>query len=312
MTDSSHGVLLKTIRNGFLDCSYWGSVYLASGVDIVSSFGLNPSEICFLRSLAKPLQASAIADTSAIEGLMLNEFDLAIAQGSHTGTEFHIKILKKFAYKTGIKISDLELCPDFPIDMSEFRGIKTKFHNNCSGKHLLMAAASKYLGFPVKNYTSPCHPIQKLIYKKQTELSEFESDILTFDGCSTPLWGLPIKNLIIAYNNYFHNQRYYNLIHSILENPYVFGGSNRLDSEIIRKSKKKLFSKVGAGGFVLVYNFKEDMTLVVKMAQNNNEIRRLVTLNLLNRLGWLRVNLPEFVLTQKGQKVATYCYETVF
>ena len=70
-----------------------------------------------------------------------------------------------------------------------------------------------------------------------------------------------------------------------------------------------MFSKVGAGGFVIIYNLEKDEILLVKMTQNNNEARKLITLNVLNNLNWLDVKLPEYELNQQKQKVAKYCYE---
>lgn len=311
--NNSYQPIFKTTRNGYLDCVYWGSIYFADKKNITNFIGLNPDEICFLRSLAKPLQAAIMTDTNLINDFKLTSEEIAICLASHAGSEKHLKVLKKLAKKCGISNSNLILEPQKPLDTRDFKGRKTKLHNNCSGKHLMMLIVSKYLGFDLKNYTSPSHPVQKLIHKKQDELSEFKSDkkeFLTFDGCSTPLWGLPFKNLAIAYYNFVSDKKNSILIESALKNPCIFGGFNRLDSEIIILGKGKLFSKVGANGFVLVYNLENDKQLIVKMAQNNNEIRRLVTLDILNKLGWIETKTEKHEYNQKNKIVADfqYCY----
>lgn len=306
---NTHSILLTTKRNNFVDCCYWGSVYIANRDGIYKSIGLKPDTISFMRSLAKPLQASIIADCNIVNDYKLNQNEIAMFCASHAGSEKHIKVLKNILKKHKIKASNLLLEAQAPLDKRGFNGKKTKLHNNCSAKHIMMLLISKYLGFQLNDYINPQHPVQKLIYQKQTQLSGYKSDILSFDGCNTPLWGLPLENIINAYFNLFNDDKYKFIFDSIIKHPYLFGGYDRFDSEIIMLSKGKLFSKVGAGGFVLVYNIEKNEILLVKMAQNNNEARKLVTLDILNKLNWLNCEPVEYELNQINQKVAKYCYE---
>ena len=73
-------------------------------------------------------------------------------------------------------------------------------------------------------------------------------------------------------------------------------------------SSNKLFSKVGAGGLVLVYNFEKDEILLIKLAQDNNDVRKLILLDILNKLNWLKNDVEEFIYNQKKQIVAKYYY----
>ncbi len=300
-------ILLKTKRNGFCDTIWWGSIYIAKNKKIIYKYGLDTNEIVFMRSLAKPLQSLVLCDTNIISDYSLTDKELAIFCGSHAGSSKHIEVLKGIKQKFNIKISELELVAQTPLDTRKFIPPKTKLHNNCSGKHLMMLSACKYMDFDTKNYTNPNHPLQKLIKEKQDNFSGYKSDILTFDGCSTPLWGLPVRNLLKAYFNYFQTNNAF--INAILKEPYIYGGYDRLDTEIIQKSKRKLFAKVGAGGFILIYNFKEDMILLIKLAQNNNHARKLITYDILNKLNWYKSDIEEYEYNQKNQKVAKYCYE---
>lgn len=301
--------LLTTKRNDILDCSYFGSCYLANSNGIYRQKGLIADTLYFMRSLAKPIQFAIAADTNIIDDYKLSDKEIAIFCGSHAGSPIHIEILKKVMKRFQIKVNDFELSAQEPLDTRNFTGRKTKLHNNCSGKHLFMLLMCKYLGYSLKNYTSAEHPIQKLIHKKQTELSEFKSDFLSYDGCGTPLWALSARDIIKAYFNIFHQKKYNKIITAILKNPDIYGGFNRLDTKIIKLSKGKLFSKVGAGGFVIVYNFKKDEIFLLKLTQNNNPIREIILFDTLNKLEWLKTEVPEFEFNQKNQKVAKYCYE---
>ena len=294
-----HTVLLKTIRNNYLDTSFYGSMFLADENKIYFQVGESSDTISFMRSLAKPLQASILFDTN----INFTNKELAIFSGSHSGSRTHINFLKNILKKYKIKNSDLSICPIEPLDKRNFDGHKTKLHNNCSGKHIMMLVACKYFNFDL-DYTNPNNPVQKLIKERQENLSGYKSDILTFDGCSTPLWGLPYENIIIAYFNLV--EKYPALIQAIIKNPYIYGGYNRFDSEIIKLGKGNLFAKVGAGGFVIIYNIEKKQILLVKMAQDNNDARRIVTINYLNKIGWLNVKMDNNIYNQKKQIVSKY------
>lgn len=300
-----HEILLKTERNGIIDTCFYGSVYFADKNNIYEAHGEDTNKICFIRSLAKPLQTSILFDFDIVKNLKIKQSELAIFSGSHAGSPLHINKLKEIHKKYNLNVADLLLETAEPLDKRKFKGPKTKLHNNCSGKHTMMLLASKYLELD-KNYTKPDGKLQKIIKNKQDELSNYKSELISYDGCGTPLWGLPYKNIIKAYYSLCENHS--ELIKAIINNSYIYGGFNRLDSEIIKSSKGKLFSKVGATGFVIVYNIDTKEIILLKMAQDNNEARRLITLNILNNLNWIDYEVDDNIYNQKKQIVAKYKY----
>lgn len=298
-----HEILLQTKRYDYIDTCFYGSVFLSNRNNIYKSFGENSKSICFMRSLAKPMQASILFDSNIIKDYDISNKELAIFSGSHAGSETHIKLLKNILKKHSLKLSDLSISEIEPLDKRKFNGRKTKLHNNCSGKHIMMLLNCKYFGYDY-NYTDKNHPVQKKIKQKQELLTGYKSNIVTYDGCSTPLWGLPYENIIEGYFNLI--EKHPELINTIIKNHYIYGGYNRFDSEIIKLSKGKLFAKVGAGGLVIVYNFQKNEILLIKLAQDNNDIRRLITLDFLNKINWLKYNSDKNVYNQKKQIVAKY------
>jgi len=307
--NNDYRVLVQTKRGDVADCKYYGSIYLSDSGKIIRSFGTDENTLFYMRSLAKPLQSSIMFDCNIVDELKLLPNEIAIMTGSHAGSPYHIKVLKNLVKRFNIKTSQLLLAPSSPLDLRGFSGRKTKLHNNCSGKHIMMNLMSRYLGFSEKDYINPNHPIQKLIYNKQAELSEYKSKNVSFDGCGTPLWEIPASGIIKAYYNLINDKKYSFLINSILKYPDIFGGFNRLDSDIIKLSNGKLFSKVGAGGFILIYNLSLNQSILIKMAQNNNDIRKLVAFDILNKLNWLNLDIEEFEYNQQNKKVAKYYYE---
>jgi len=298
-----HKLLLQTIRNGYCENCFYGSLFLASKSEIIESIGESPENICFMRSLFKPIQSSILYDCNIIHDYKLTNRQIAIFSGSHAGSEVHILLLEKLMKKHKIMLKDLLLEPLAPLDTRKAVVRPSKLHNNCSGKHLMMLLMCKYMGFDY-DYTNPNHPLQIIIKMQLEKLSGCKSDILSFDGCSTPLWGISYKNVIRAYFNLI--EKYPELISVILNNPYTYGGYGRFDTEIIKRSKKNLFAKVGAGGLVLIYNFKHEKILLFKLSCDNNDIRRIIVIDYLNKLGWLNYKLDENIYNQKKQIVAKY------
>ena len=302
-------ILLTTKRNNCIDSIYYGSIYLANKKGIYKTIGFEQKTLFYMRSLAKPLQASIMCDCNIIKDYNFTQKELAIFCASHAGDIEHIKILKNLLKKHDLKIKDIDIIAQEPLDLRHFKGRKTKLHNNCSAKHIMMLLMSKYKGFNLIGYTDEKHPIQQLIKEKQEKLSKQKCNKLSYDGCGTPLWAISAENIIKSYFNLIKNKDFQPILNSILKYPDIYGGYNRFDSEIMQLSKGKLFSKVGAGGFVIIYNLEKDEILLVKMTQNNNEARKLITLDILNKLNWLNTKPVEYELNQKKQKVAKYCYE---
>ena len=102
-----HKVLLTTKRNDILDCCYYGSVFLANKREIYKSFGCNCDSITFMRSLAKPLQASIMADCGIVRDFKLSKKEIAIFCASHSGSPSHVKLLERLVKRFNIKKSDI-------------------------------------------------------------------------------------------------------------------------------------------------------------------------------------------------------------
>ena len=107
--------------------------------------------------------------------------------------------------------------------------------------------------------------------------------------------------------NLFNDQKFSFIKNAMVKNPYIAGGSGRLDSEIMVCGKGNLAAKVGAGGFVLIYNIKENKILIIKMSQNNNLPRRIAALNALYELKWIDENpAPVHFYNDWGEKIGNY------
>ena len=243
----------------------------------------------YLRSCAKPIQA-----IPTVENIEITGKELAIICGSHLGSEKHLEVLNKFMKRHRIKSSDLKCGIHTPSDENEkIKLIKksispNQLHNNCSGKHLGMLALCKKCNWDLKSYLSSKHPLQKIILKNVENLSETTDITIGVDGCGLPTFGLPIINIAYLFSNFTgkSNKTYKKIVSAMTKYPFLIGGENQTDTEIIRKSKNKLLAKVGGAGIIVVVS--KGNCAVVKIADGSPNIRSYVILNLIIKLGWLK------------------------
>ena len=256
----------------------------------------------YLRSCAKPLQATLLIDY----GIDLTEEELALCCGSHAGEECHIRVAKQILDKFEIDEKYLKCGVHAPLarsmqDKMLLSGEKARaIHNNCSGKHIGFLVICKKKGWDMGTYDKPEHPLQIAIKNKINNMCEITSNYpVTTDGCGVPILSMPLKNMLIGYKNLL---QYEKIINAIQKYPYIFGGENRLDTEIIKKTQG-LIAKVGAGGLCIVFNVKEQVGFVVKINDCSMEARRFAVLEMINRLGWGNIEFDKTIKTLHGQVV---------
>lgn len=276
-------MLVEHIRDGLIEEEHDGFV-------LTTKLG-NPTDYpYYLRSCAKPLQASLMIDYGLDKKYELTSDEIALCCASHAGEKCHTDIAKRLLDKFGLKYKWLK-CGFHPPLYDKTVTPVTYFHNNCVGKHILFLALCKENGWDTETYDSIDNPLQQKVKDKISALCEIKQDNniypynITKDGCGVPILSMPLKNMLTGFMNLFCDEKYEKIKNAYLENPYIIGGKNRLDTEIIQNSDG-LVAKVGAGGLCIVVNIKEQDGLIVKINDCNMDTRRIVVFEALNRLGW--------------------------
>ena len=122
---------------------------------------------------------------------------------------------------------------------------------------------------------------------------------ITTDGCGVPIVSMPLYNMLAGYINLL---KYEKIIRAIYNNPYIYGGENRLDTEIIEKTNG-LIAKVGAGGLCIVLNTEKQDAFVIKINDCSMDARRFAVLETINRLGWGNIEFDNTIKTIHGKIV---------
>lgn len=295
-------MLTEHYRHGLIEEEHDGHVLtLTRGKDTGCPY--------YLRSCAKPLQASLLIDYELDKKYNLTGEEIALCCASHAGEKCHTDIAERLLNKFGIDYDSLKCGLHKPLSRTRQDEMLLNneemnyFHNNCIGKHLLFLVLCKENNLDISTYDSEKHPLQIEVKNKINTLCEVEQEYpITKDGCGVPILSMPLINMLKGFVNLFCDDKYYKIRNAFLENPYIIGGENRLDTEIIQNSNG-LAAKVGAGGLCIVVNIKKHDGLIVKINDCNMDTRRLVVFEALNKLGWTDYQVSKDIKTLHGEKI---------
>ena len=302
-------LLVEHLRGKLVDEEHYGFIVLSNKERAIDFTGDSKNYPFYLRSCAKPLQASLIIDYGMDKFYNMTEEEIAICCASHAGEEIHVKTAKSLLEKIGLDVKFLKCGLHKPLSKTEQTRMiidgkaENVLQNNCSGKHIMMLGLSKMKDWDLKTYDSPEHPLQQAIKSKITELCRLNKEYpTTTDGCGVPIMSMPLTNMLQGYLNIFCNPKYEKIKNAFLNHPYIIGGENRTDTKIIENSEG-IVAKVGAGGLCIVVNTKSEEAFVVKIADCDMQAREIVVLQVLKNLHWAEINYENEIKTLHGEKV---------
>ena len=246
-------------RNGFVETLHrgaWALVKVDSDgtVDVVDSVG-NPDQQIFARSAMKGLQALAVVESGAADAFNFTEAELAICCASHSSEPEHLRTVAGMLSKGGLHEDQLG-CGASPQWFQRPTGQKRRAYHCCSGKHSGMLLTALHLGDDPANYLSPDSKTQQVVRAAIAEMTDSE---LTdgIDGCSAPTFRMPLSGLAaglarLATPTSLSAERAAaanRITTAVGGNPNMIGGEQlRADSDLIRATGGRVFTKLGAEG----------------------------------------------------------------
>lgn len=297
MTETYPEKLVKYIRDGLVEQEHYGFVVLCNKEKLIGTIGETNNYPFYLRSCAKPLQASLLIDFGMDKFFNMTEDEIALCCASHAGEEIHTKTAQELLKKIRLEPNSLKCGLHKPLSKTEQKSLllngetENIFHNNCSGKHIMMLGLCVMNGWDILTYDDINHPLQKLIKQKIYDLCEIKQNYpVTSDGCGVPIHSMPLFNMVKGYLNLFCNPVYEKITNAFLNKPYIIGGEDRTDTKIIQNSKN-IIAKVGAGGLCIVVNTEKEEGFAVKICDSDMKARELVVIDILKNLHWAD-NIP--------------------
>lgn len=313
MANYNPSKILEYYRSDLIEQEHLGLLVKLSLNCNVLKFGDDNQYPFYIRSCAKPLQASLLLDLEIDKAYGMNIAEIAICCASHTGEPCHVNAVKSLLGKIGIDESYLKCGLHKPLSKVEQNKLllsgekENVLQNNCSGKHAMMLAICKKMNWDLKSYDELNHPLQIAIKSKIYELCELKIDYpVTKDGCGVPIYAMPLEKMLKGYLNLFISAKYSKIRDAIIANPYLIGGEGRLDTAIMSVNNK-LIAKVGAGGLCIVVNLDKEEALIIKVMDCDMKARAITLIELLRQLNWLDKSMLEsdLIKTQNNNDILT-------
>jgi L-asparaginase II len=254
-------------RGGFVEAVHPFSVAVVQSGQVVQRVGATVRPP--MRSSAKPFQLACSLEVLGDPALTPEE--LAVGAASHTAEAEHLRLVRGLMHRFRVDPSELKCGGHPPL----YRGADEAriregtplgaIHNNCSGKHTFMVAASKHRGF-AGDYLDTEHPLQRRIAAYMAELAG-EHPQAAIDGCGAPSWVLSLEGMARAWECLTGDAdaRLAVIGAAMLQNPFLTSGTGRLDLHVMEGRQEDLIVKIGAQALFCMALPKRGMGFAIKV-----------------------------------------------
>jgi L-asparaginase II len=228
---------------------------------LVASAG-NPAHHSFVRSAIKMFQVLPFVEAGGVDAFGLTGEELALCTASHGGEAFHVAAARSILAKARVTDNALACGPHLPLHEPTAHAMIAagekpgRIHNNCSGKHAGMIACCVQQQWVTNGYHRPAHPLQQRIRSTLARWMRLNADEIEegIDGCGLPTFALALDAVAegcarfasVATQDGSAPAR---IVQAMQRHPEFVAGTDRLDTEVMRMAKGRLFAKVGAEGF---------------------------------------------------------------
>jgi L-asparaginase II len=131
------------------------------------------------------------------------------------------------------------------------------------------------LDLEIDDYLNPNHPIQTLILQYVEEMYEYpkEKMVTALDGCSAPIYSIPIYNQALAFKNLVATDACTQerklackiIVDAISTYPFMVAGSKRYCSDMMKVCGSRIIGKTGAEGLFCMSLLQEQIGVCIKI-----------------------------------------------
>ncbi|MEQ1831918.1 MAG: asparaginase [Candidatus Eisenbacteria bacterium] len=269
------------LRGDIAESRHQVQCVLVDANGLVSSASAEPSRLTSFRSAAKPFQLLPFIERGHADALGCSDPEIAIMAASHSGSRAHLDLVRGLLARLGLEPT-LLACgyhdPQDPESLADVRrdpGRCGPLYNNCSGKHAGMLAMCRAEGWPVEGYERAAHPLQQLLHRTVAECCAVpaESIVTGIDGCSLPVFGLPLQRMAQGYARIAvamaqggerRGRALQRIGRVMAAHPVLVEGEGRLATDLMLASGGRLLAKSGAEGLLLVADPDRGLGLAIK------------------------------------------------
>lgn len=257
-------ILIEVTRGPLVESWHRGAVAIAAPSGALALRLGDVERPVYPRSAVKALQALPLIESGAADHFGFGMPEIALACGSHAGTERHTHLAAAMLARAGLDQDDLGCGAHLPLGSSAASALvavgelPSQLHNNCSGKHAGMLATAVHLGEPTAGYWDVSHPVQRRIHQALAEITGLPlgADVRGIDGCSVPNWAMPLSVLARAFAKLVTGEgmpaerraAVARILDACWEQPDMVAGKSRADTVVMRALPRQVYMKTGAEG----------------------------------------------------------------
>ncbi len=304
--------LVEITRGEIVESIQFGAfIVVDSNGTVIASEG-SPELVSYPRSSMKPFQALPFIEKGGDEAFDFTAQEIAIMCASHAGTPLHTSVIAGMHKKLGTSESDLACGVHWPGDLDARKALRmagespNQFHHNCSGKHTGMLAHARLRELEIEQYLDLSHPVQVSIRETLAQMVGLTPEAMPVgvDGCSAPVYGIPLKNMAAGTASLADPERLApiraaacrKITHAMMAHPVMVAGPGKFDTLLMEVAGGKVFSKAGAEGYQIigvmpgaVFKGSDGMGIAIKISDGDfhGRGRASVVLTILSALGVL-------------------------
>ena len=312
MPDTAYAPLLNLTRGKIVESVHFGSFVIADNQGRILAAVGDPHLVTFPRSSMKPLQVLSFLEHHGDEIYHFSPKEIAIMCASHSGTDEQVALINGMQAKIGIDVDDLQCGVHWPMDKETSQAMRERneepnsLRHNCSGKHTGMLGYARLLGLDLATYLDNQHPVQKAILETVAQMCTLDPRSIPIgtDGCSAPVFGLPLVNFARAfarlcdpsYLDPVRAEACQKVVEAMVAYPQMVAGPGRFDTVLMEVAQGKLIAKAGAEGYQAIgikpgalFSGSPALGIALKISDGDYRKRAVpfVTIRILQALGAL-------------------------
>jgi L-asparaginase II len=228
---------------------------------LIASAG-NPAHQSFVRSAIKMFQVLPFVEAGGVVHFGLTGEELALCTASHGGEPFHVAAARSILAKARVTDAALVCGPHLPLHEPTAHAMIAagerpgRIHNNCSGKHAGMLACCVCQQWVTNGYHRTSHPLQQRIRSTLARWMRIDADEIenAVDGCGLPTFAIALDAVAEGCARFAaaaadSTTAAATIFTAMVDHPEFVAGTDRLDTDLMRVTSKRVIAKVGAEGF---------------------------------------------------------------
>jgi len=216
------------------------------------------------RSAAKPFQLLPFVERGYAERWLLSDEELAIMAGSHTGSPYHVGLVRGILERLALTEQQLACGYHDPVDpesharLAAHPELRSPVYNNCSAKHAGMLGLARAEGWTLEGYERAAHPVQQLMRRTVAEVCGMSPEAVevAVDGCGVSVFGVPLTAMARGYATFAAARPEDGARAGALERirramqsfPQAVGGQARFSTALMEAGGGRWVAKGGAEG----------------------------------------------------------------